>query len=119
MQFDFDAMYYGAVKRGDIFLSLIENKKQLVVVLQDTVLNERLGTVAVIPIEPYKGGKVFKNETLLKVDDTGLDKDGLCSLFKLLPISRTALLAKKGEVQQEKLTELYQALDINLGRFRD
>lgn len=119
MSFDFDAMYFGAIKRGDIFLCEMHKKKQLVVVLQDTVLNERLGTVVIAPIEPHTQGKIFKNEVLLKASETGLDKDGLCSLFKIQSLSRHDFRAKKGEISAEILQMMYAALDINLGRFRD
>ncbi len=120
MTFELDNMYCGAIKRGDIFLVSFSGKEQAVVVLQDSILNERLGTVIAVPIESYKHGqKIFKNEVLLKEKETGFGEAGICMLHKLQPVNRTQMVAKKGEVTKEKLQELYAALDVNLGRFRD
>jgi len=120
MPFDLDNMYCGAIKRGDIFLVVFSGKEQAVVVLQDSILNERLSTVVVVPIEPYKHGQtIFKNEVLLKAKETGFGEAGICMLHKIQPVSRQQMVAKKGEVAPEKLQDLYGALDINLGRFRD
>lgn len=120
MDFDLDTMYCGAVKRGDIFLCRLEKKETAVVVLQDSILNERLPTVAVVPIEPHiASAPVFKNEIVLSAKETGFGGSGICMLHKMQPISRQYLVAKKGEVSKEKLAALYAALDINLGRFRD
>lgn len=120
MAFDLDNMYCGAIKRGDLFLCLLENdKEQAVVVLQDSILNERLGTVMVVPIVPYDGGRTFKNEIVLKENETGFGNNGLCMLHKLCVVKREQFIAKKGELNLKKLQEIYGALDINLGRFRD
>lgn len=120
MSFELDNMYCGAIKRGDIFLVAFDGKEQAVAVLQDNILNERLGTIIVVPIEPYKAGqKFFKNEVLLKEKETGFGVAGICMLHKIQPVNRTQMVAKKGELSQQKLQEFYKALDINLGRFRD
>ncbi len=120
MPFDFDTMYCGAIKRGDIFIAQIEGVDTLVVVLQDTLLNERLSSVLVVPVEPYVNkNKVFKNEVVLKTKDTGLGEEGVCRLYEMTRLGREHLLAKKGEVSRGLLQALYEALDINLGRFRD
>ena len=61
------------VKRGDIFLGNFGNKEKVMVVLQDSILNERLSTVVVAPIEPHRDGqRVFKNEVLLPERETRL-----------------------------------------------
>lgn len=120
MDFDLDTMYCGAVKRGDIFLCHFAEKEQAVVVLQDSILNERLPTVTVVPIEPHTAGApVFRNEVMLTAKETGFGGSGICMLHKTQPISRQCLIAKKGEVSDEKLQALYGALDVSLGRFRD
>ncbi len=120
MSFDFDTMYCGSIKRGDIFVAKNNGKDTLVVVLQDTLLNERLRSVLVVPIEPYASkNKVFKNEVVLRAKDTGLGEDGLCPLYEITRLGREQMLSKKGEVSSDLLQALYTALDINLGRFRD
>jgi len=120
MAFNLDKMYCGMVKRGDIFLGNFGNKEKVMVVLQDSILNERLSTVVVAPIEPHRDGqRVFKNEVLLPERETGLGQKGVCMLHKIQLASRTQMIAKKGEVSAVKLQDIYAALDINLGRFRD
>ena len=120
MEFDLDKMYCGAIRRGDIFLFEEKNKEKPVVVLQEDILNQGLPTVVCAVVEPYeKNGKVFPNEVLLKASETGLGKDGLVMLHKLVTVERPKMIAKKGELEAEKLKEIYIALDVNLGRFRD
>lgn len=120
MRFDFDKMYCGAINRGDIFLCLQDKIDLPVVVLQDEVLNERLSTVVVARILAHKAGdKIFKNEVLLKGVETGLGENGICALHKILTVDRRLMVAKKGELTDEKLKEIFEAMDINCGRFRD
>ena len=120
MVFDFDKMYCGAIRRGDVFLYEEKGKEKAVLVLQDSVLNDGLGTVVCVKIEPYKKGEeVFPNEVLLKKNETGLGKSGICMLHKMITLDRQIMIAKKGELKKEKLQDVYKALDINLGRFRD
>lgn len=120
MAFDLDKMYCGAIRRGDIFVSESESREQIVIVLQEDILNQGLPTVICAVVEPYKKGEeVFANEVLLKKNETNLGKDGICMLHKILTVDRRSLIAKKGELKKEKLQEIYKALDVNLGRFRD
>lgn len=120
MQFDLDNMYCGAISRGDIFLYEGGGGEQVVLVLQDSVLNDGLPTVVCAIIEPYKkSDKVFVNEVLLSKQETGLGRDGICMLHKIITLDRRGIVAKKGEIKKERLQEIYQALDANLGRFRD
>jgi mRNA-degrading endonuclease toxin of MazEF toxin-antitoxin module len=121
MDFDIDKMYCGAIKRGDIFLYENESKKILtVVVLQDNILNDGLPTVVCALVAPYKKNEeIFANEVLLKKDEIGLGVDGICMLHKIMTINRHNLVAKKAELKSERLQQIYQALDINCGRFRD
>ena len=120
MEFDLDKMYCGAIHRGDIFLFEDKNKEKPLVVLQEDILNQGLPTVICAPIEPYeKNEEIFSNEILLKASETGLGKDGICMLHKLVTVDRRIMIAKKGELNSGKLQEIYQALDVNLGRFRD
>ncbi len=120
MRFDFDKMYCGAINRGDIFVCLQEKNDSPVVVLQDEVLNERLSTVVVARILPHKAGdRIFKNEVLLKGAETGLGENGICALHKIFSVDRRLMIAKKGELTGEKLQEVFEAMDVNCGRFRD
>lgn len=121
MEFDIDKMYCGAIRRGDIFLSEDEGKKiSTVVVLQDNVLNDGLPTVVCALVVPCKKDyEVFDNEVLLKKDEIGLGTDGICMLHKVMTVKRHDLIAKKGELKPERLQKIYQAMDINCGRFRD
>ena len=113
-------MYCSAIRRGDLFLFEQDNKEKPVVVLQEDILNQGLPTVVCAAVEPYaKGEEIFPNEVLLKATETGLGRDGICMLHKILTIDRRRLIAKKGELQPTKLQEVYQALEVNLGRFRD
>ena len=131
MEFDLDKMYCGIIRRGDIFLfeegnnpstslHYAQGREKAVVVLQEDVLNQGLPTVVCASIEPYeKGEEIFPNEVLLKAEETGLGKNGICMLHKILTIDRRNMISKKGELKVEKLQEIYEALEINLGRFRD
>lgn len=116
-----DNMYCGAVRRGDIFLSAEgPGKERTVIALQDTVLNEGLPTVVCAVVEPYQSGDdVFANEVLLKKDEIGLSEDGLCMLHKLVTVDRRCMVEKTGALSGERLQQVYEALDITLGRFRD
>lgn len=120
MKFDLDKMYCGAIRRGDIFLFNEGAVERPVIVLQEDILNQGLPTVVCASIEPYaKNEEIFSNEVLLKAEEIGLGKDGICMLHKIITIDRRHMIAKKGELKPEKLQEIYQALDVNLGRFRD
>lgn len=120
MDFDLDKMYCGAIRRGDIFLAEFSGHEKPVVVLQDAILNERLETIVVVDILPHKvGDKIFKNEVLLRAHETGLGKDGICALHKVHTFTRGLMIAKKGELTKERLNDVYKAMDVNCGRFRD
>lgn len=120
MNFDLDKMYCGHIKRGDIFMVEVGGQETIVVVAQDNVLNERLSTVLAVPLLPHKDGEpVFKNEILLKNKETNLGKNSVALTHKLYAVDRRHMVAKKGELAADKLNELYLALDVTLGRFRD
>lgn len=121
MEFNFDKMYCGAIKRGDIFLyESTPLKKETVVILQDNILNDGLPTAVCAFIKPYKKGEeVFANEVLINKDELGVGADGICMLHKIYTVPRELLVAKKGELKRKTLELIYQALDISLGRFRD
>ncbi|TAN32651.1 type II toxin-antitoxin system PemK/MazF family toxin [Patescibacteria group bacterium] len=113
-------MYCGAIKRGEVFICDLAGKKAWALVLQDNVLNGCLPTVVCAPIEPRKKtDRLYINEVVLPGVETGLGKDGICLPYKIISIDRRRIIAKKGEVSKEKMAEVYQALDITLGRFRD
>lgn len=122
MEFEHDNMYCGALRRGDVVLYFEENKRREfpAVVLQDDMLNQGLPSIICATIEPYIiGDDVFINEVLLKKEQTGLGKDGICLLYKLCTIDRSHVIAKKAELPYEVIKTLYDAVDVTLGRFRD
>ena len=120
MEFDLDKMYCGAIRRGDVFLYEDGKNEKAVIVLQDDILNQGLPTVVCASVEPYiKNEEIFPNEVVLKSEETGLGKDGICMLHKIVTIDRIKMISKKGELKKEKLAEIYKALEVNLGRFRD
>ena len=113
-------MYCGSIRRGDVILCTEKNKERLYVVLQDDVLNQSLPTIVCVPVEKYKkGDDVFVNEILLKKGETGLGSDAICFLHKVMTIERIRVIAKKAELNSERVQELLTALDVTLGRFRD
>lgn len=119
--FDFENMYCGLIRRGDIFLCELQSKKEVpVVVLQDTVLNGGLSSVVCVLIEPVRSPHdIAINEVLLHKDETGLGKESVCITHTVKAIDRQRFISKKGEVKPETLRHIYQALDMTLGRFRD
>lgn len=121
MVFDFDKMYCGAIKRGDVFLyESSPTKKETVIILQDNILNDGLPTAVCALIKPYeKDEEVFANEVLIDKDELGVGDDGICMLHKIFTVPRELLVAKKGELKIKTLNNIYRALDISLGRFRD
>ncbi|HAZ28823.1 MAG TPA: hypothetical protein DCY48_03570 [Candidatus Magasanikbacteria bacterium] len=122
MSFSFlDNMYCGAIRRGDVVLYEEEPREERAyVALQDTTLNETLGTIVCVGIEPTEDhGRSRITEVVLKKNETGLGKDGLCVLSRIMPIDRRFIVAKKAELHPELFQKLLQALDIVLGRFRD
>lgn len=119
--FDFENMYCGLIRRGDVFLCELQpNKEVPVIVLQDTVLNGGLGSVVCAAIEPARvHTDAAINEVLLHKDETGLGKESICVMHAIMTIDRQKFISKKGEVKQETLEKIYAALDITFGRFRD
>lgn len=118
IKFDIDKMYCGQIERGDVFLSNYQGEEKKVVVLQDNVLNSSLPTVICAVIEK-NDSEVFPNEVLLKAKEIGADSDAICMLHKVIMVERVNMFIKCGELSADKLKDVYQALDINLGRFRD
>ena len=117
---DFDKMYCGAISRGDIFLYKHKDEEKAAVVLQDTVLNGGLPSVVCAPVDfDKKEDEVFANEVLLKKEDTNSDIEGICMLHKIITVDRVNVFERKGSLSENKLKEIYLALDVNLGRFRD
>ena len=118
---DFEKMYCGAIRRGDVLEGEIgEGKRSLLVVLQDDVLNQSLPTVLCALIErSEKTGGALVDEVILKSKETGSKEDGVCLLHKIYTVRRDRIYSKKGELSKEKLNEVYKALDVTLGKFRD
>ena len=115
-----DNMYCGRIRRGDVFLYEKTPGELLpVVVLQDSVLNEGLPTVMCAHVELGVTGDRVVTEVLLKKQESGLLKDGVCTLHHVDTIDRRLMIAKKGELSEETLYPIFKALDIVLGRFRD
>jgi len=120
MAIDVDKMYCGIIKRGDIFLCEYANEEKIVVVLQDSVLNRSLPTVTCAIVESHEQTEdVFPNEVALDDHDLWVDRKGICMLHKVITVDRRLMLSRHGEIKEEKKEEIYRALDINLGRFRD
>lgn len=121
MRINADSMYCGAIKRGDILLCLNgKDKEQAVIALQNDILNQSLPTIIGALIAPqHQVKEIFINEVILKKIETGLDKDSVCFLHKIVTVDRREIIAKKGELKPERLQKIYQALDVTLGRFRD
>ncbi len=121
MSFDHDNMYCGALRRGDVVLYIDKDEKEVVgVVIQDDMLNQGLPTVICARIVPHKADEdVFINEVLLKKEESGLGKDGVCMLHRLDTVDRHQIRVKKAELPKETVEKLYKAVDITLGRFRD
>lgn len=118
--YDLDKIYCAAVKRGEIFLMAADHQERLMVIVQDNILNERLSSVLAIPLEPHHNGRpIFKNELLLKPSETSLGAPAVCLPHQIEAVDRHRILAKTGELAPERLQELYQIFDVNLGRFRD
>jgi len=119
-EFDFDNMYCGAIKRGDVVLSSEGQQEKPYLVLQDDILNNGLPTVICARIVPYTPKiKILINEVLLKRQETGLGNDGVCLLHKVQTLERGNIIAKKGELKEETLQKVFKALDATLGRFRE
>ena len=120
MNFNLDNMYCGAIRRGDIILVGSGKDEAAMVALQDYALNETLHTILCAPIKPHrKDTHVYVTDVVLPAEETGLGKDGVVILYHIAPVDRRAIIAKKGELPPEKLHELFHALDVSLGRFRD
>jgi len=114
-------MYCGSIKRGDILLCLDNNEKEIsVVAIQDDILNQSLPTVIAALINPFSNkDEKFINEVILKKEESGLSNNGICFLHKIFTVDRRLIIAKKGELKPQKLQEIYDALDITLGKFRN
>ena len=120
MSFDLDKMYCGAISRGDVVICEADGKEKVMVVLQDNILNDELSTVVCAPIESVKKGEeTLINEVMLKSSEAGLDSDGICMPHKVVTISKKICIEKKSNIGKEKVNEIFRALDITLGRFRD
>lgn len=120
MNFDFDKMYCGSIHRGDVVI-VEQNKKEIpILILQDDVLNNGFLTVIGALIELHKKNEeILINELLLGSSQTGLGKDGVCKLYKIITVGRENIIAKKGEIDKLTLEKVFEKLDITLGRFRE
>lgn len=63
--------------------------------------------------------KVLPNEIELDQGNIHNGKKGICMLHKIVTIDRRLIFEKLGELQTEVVNDVYKALDVNLGRFRD
>jgi len=117
---DFDQMYCGAIRRGDIVIFESDGREEVVLVLQDDILSQGLPTIIAAEIQPHRAGdEIMATEVLLNKKESGLGAPAVCRLHRLHTIDRRLVRAKKGEVEQKRMLEAWQALDNTLGRFRD
>jgi mRNA-degrading endonuclease toxin of MazEF toxin-antitoxin module len=120
MKFNLDNMYCGAIRRGDVVLLEPEPGKEIpVLALQDDMLNQTLATVICAIIEPTARRAPHVNEVILKADETGLGADGIVRTYDLVTVDRRHIVAKKAELPKARIHDIFSALDVTFGRFRD
>ena len=117
----YENMYCGRLRRGDIVLAEVQSAEERpFLILQDDVLNDGLPTVLAAPLYPLKKGeKSFVVEVVLEDEDNGLGEPYICPLYRVFPLDRRQVVAKKAELRLEKLEEALSALEVVIGRFRD
>jgi len=115
-----DKLYCGAIKQGDVLLCEHDGTQKHIVVLQDDLLNGSLPTVvgALLDLENERDEN-FANEVYLDEIDLWPQANGVCMMHKIVTVDRQTIFAKKGSLEPEKLKKVYQAMDVNMGKFRD
>lgn len=91
-------------------------RRPVIIVQSDAINASRLHTVLCVPLTSNLRWKMVPWNMELSARSTGLDKDSVAQPNMILPIDQSQLVERIGRVSERQLRQLFQCLDIALGR---
>ena len=94
-----------------------QGKTRPVLIVSDEGINQTLPVVNILPITSRKPGRViYPNETLIKPQQSGLEKESIVLCFQIRTLDKNRLIHEIGEIQEDELKEnIREALKFQLG----
>lgn len=90
--------------------------RPVVVVQADIFNNSRLKTVVCIPLTSQLHWAQSPGNLLLTASATGLDKDSVAQPVQIVAVDKRFLLEHVGRISQRQLEQLFNRIDVVLGR---
>ena len=110
------------VQRGDIWLVNLDptigheiKKSRPAVIIQNDIGNKYSPITIIAPITSQNIDHIYPIEGLLSSQKSGLDKESKVLLNQIRAIDKRRLIKKLGNVDEEKIDLIDEALKISLG----
>jgi len=112
------------IRRGEIYsMDLLDRgtkgleigKVRPGLVIQANDWNKRLASTIIVPITSQLPGYASPRTVMLKKSEAGLDKDSNIVFSQIRSVDKSRLKKKIGDVSDEKMKAVDQALSLTLG----
>ncbi len=110
------------VKRGEVWIVNLDptlgheiKKSRPAVIIQNDIGNKYSPITIIAPLTSQGLEKVYPIEVLLTPKDSGLELESKVLLNQIRAVDKVRLVKKIGEVNEEDLVRIDQALKISLG----
>ncbi len=110
------------MKRGEVYyvdLNPTEgseiNKIRPAIIVSNNEINQFSTVILIVPCTTYKKGrKIYRSQVLIKADEDGLTNDSVALGEQMRSISKTRIKSKLGQISDQVLTKIDQALAVAL-----
>ncbi len=110
------------VKRGDIWIVNLDptigheiQKKRPAIVIQNNIGNKMSPITIIAPITSQHIEKIYPIEVFLAKNKSGLEKDSKALLNQIRAVDKKRLIQRIGEIDEETIEKLNDAIKISLG----
>jgi mRNA interferase MazF len=91
-------------------------RRPVVVVQGDALNRSRIGTIVCVPLTSNLKWEGAPGNVRLRARDTGLPKDSVANVSRIVWLDREVLLERVGRVSNKTLALLFSGIDVVLGR---
>ena len=106
------------VAAGDVFWADFgdQPRRPVVVVQGDAFNRSRIATIVCVPLTSSLRWSEVPGNVVLKKQSTGLSKDAVANVTKVVTIERQFLNRHAGRISRRELQRILSGLDLVLGR---
>lgn len=91
-------------------------RRPVLVVQADAINRSRINTIICVPLTSNVKLAQMPGNVLLKMADTGLDRDSVANVTLITTIDRASLDEWAGAIPERRLQQVFEGLDLVMGR---